>query len=160
MVFALLLIFTTVCFNTEARPLNDMNPESYVGKAIENIFNGFYIAAIKNSGGPSPGGKGHNVPNNAENILGDIKNSGPAPGGEGHEFVNVEVLGERKIYVEEIKNSGPTPGGKGQEFVNAETLGERKNSGPAPGGEGHGLKDAEILGEKKNSGPSPGGKGH
>ncbi|CAH2050220.1 unnamed protein product [Thlaspi arvense] len=136
-----LLLLGSSCFVATARPLNDAERGSSINEAIESIFEGFYIGAIK-TGGPTPRGKGHGlIPGQA---LGGIKSSGgPSPRGEGHAFANnAQALGG-------IKNSGPSPGGDGHEFANARIFGGIKDSGPSSGGDGHRFANAQTLGVSK-----------
>ncbi|CAA3002734.1 Hypothetical predicted protein [Olea europaea subsp. europaea] len=120
-----LMLFYSVMFAVEARPLN-----------CASIYN-LSLNAVK--AGPSPG-EGHKFTN--VKTLGGIKMSGPSPG-EGQKFTNVKTLTG-------IKMSGPSLGderklsnaqtfggnkksGEGNKFTNAYTLGGVKESGPSPG---------------------------
>lgn len=131
LVLALVLISSAnwALIVSEARPLKLAN-FSIEGDLFD--IDGLYIEAMKTSGGPSSGGKGHGFTNSQ--ILGGIKSGGPSPGGKGHGFTNAQSLGG-------IKNGGgPSSGGKGHGVTNTHPtlgLGGIKDSGPSHGGRGN-----------------------
>ncbi|XP_040365513.1 uncharacterized protein LOC121050198 [Rosa chinensis] len=122
-----------LCFQAEARPLKFGNSWSLSSIKSGSLFDidELYTEAMKTSGGPSPGGKGHSF--TTSQTLEGIKNEGPSSGGKGHAFTTSQTLGG-------IKNGGPSSERKVHAFINSHTvlgLGEIKRTGPSDGGSGN-----------------------